>query len=59
MANLGQAGPMQGWEATPLHAAVGNNHVDAAKVLLQHDAGVNAIDTPLVCIRPQLWRLFD
>ncbi len=57
MANLGQL--VQDLEATPLHIAVGYNHVDAAKVLLQHDADVNAIDTFLVRIQPQLWHLFD
>lgn len=49
---------VQGVEATPLHIAVIYTHVDAVKVLLQHNADVNAIDDLLVRIQPQLWHLF-
>ena len=48
---------VQDLEASPLHIAVGLNSIDVAKVLLQHDADVDAMDTFLVRIQPQLWRL--
>lgn len=48
---------VQDLEATPLHSAVGFNNIDVAKVLLQHDADVDAMDTFLVRIQPQLWCL--
>lgn len=35
-----------------LHIAVGFNHIDVAKVLLQHDADVDAVDTFWVRIQP-------